>query len=31
VYLAERLAEAFRKDWSVLVRHRGLAREPEPE
>jgi len=27
VYLVERLAEAFRKDWSVLVRHRGLARE----
>ena len=27
VYLTERLAEAFRKDWSVLVRHRGLARE----
>jgi RNase adapter protein RapZ len=27
VYLAERLAEAFRNDWSVLVRHRGLARE----
>ena len=27
VYLAERLAEHFRKDWSVLVRHRGLARE----
>jgi RNase adapter protein RapZ len=27
VYLAERLADAFRKDWSVLVRHRGLARE----
>ncbi|MGH8668270.1 MAG: RNase adapter RapZ [Burkholderiales bacterium] len=25
VYLAERLAEAFRGDWSVLVRHRGLA------
>jgi len=25
VYLAERLAEHFRKDWSVLVRHRGLA------
>jgi UPF0042 nucleotide-binding protein len=25
VYLVERLAEAFRKDWSVLVRHRGLA------
>jgi RNase adapter protein RapZ len=31
VYLAERLAEAFRKDWNVLVRHRGVAREPEPE
>lgn len=27
VYLAERLAEAFRKEWRVLVRHRGLARE----
>jgi len=27
VYLAERLAEGFRKDWQVLVRHRGLARE----
>jgi RNase adaptor protein for sRNA GlmZ degradation len=27
VYLAERLAEHFRNDWSVLVRHRGLARE----
>ena len=27
VYLVERLADAFRKDWSVLVRHRGLARE----
>jgi UPF0042 nucleotide-binding protein len=27
VYLAERLADGFRKDWSVLVRHRGLARE----
>jgi len=27
VYLAERLAEAFRADWRVLVRHRGLARE----
>lgn len=25
VYLAEQLAEHFRKDWSVLVRHRGLA------
>ena len=30
VYLVERLAEAFRKDWSVLVRHRGLAREDAP-
>jgi len=29
VYLAERLADAFRKDWSVLVRHRGLAREEQ--
>jgi RNase adapter protein RapZ len=29
VYLAERLAEAFRKDWNVLVRHRGLARDGE--
>ncbi len=27
VYLAERLADAFRKEWRVLVRHRGLARE----
>jgi RNase adapter protein RapZ len=27
VYLAERLAEGFGKDWNVLVRHRGLARE----
>jgi UPF0042 nucleotide-binding protein len=27
VYLAERLAAAFAKDWRVLVRHRGLARE----
>ena len=26
VYLAERLAAAFRPHWSVLVRHRGLAR-----
>jgi UPF0042 nucleotide-binding protein len=25
VYLAEQLADYFRKDWSVLVRHRGLA------
>ena len=31
VYLAERLAEHFGKEWSVLVRHRGLAREPLPE
>jgi UPF0042 nucleotide-binding protein len=30
VYLAERLAEAFRKDWNVLVRHRGLAHEDKP-
>jgi UPF0042 nucleotide-binding protein len=27
VYLCEQLAEAFRKDWNVLVRHRGLLRE----
>jgi UPF0042 nucleotide-binding protein len=27
VYLAERLADAFRSDWRVLVRHRGLARD----
>ncbi len=26
VYLAEQLAEAFRKDWRVLVRHRNLAK-----
>lgn len=25
VYLAERLADAFRPEWTVLVRHRGLA------
>ncbi|MGH8746405.1 MAG: RapZ C-terminal domain-containing protein, partial [Burkholderiales bacterium] len=25
VYLAERLAAAFRGKWRVLVRHRGLA------
>jgi UPF0042 nucleotide-binding protein len=31
VYLVERLADAFRKDWSVLVRHRGLAREAAAE
>jgi RNase adapter protein RapZ len=30
VYLAERLGDAFRKDWGVLVRHRGLAREDQP-
>ncbi len=27
VYLAERLAQAFRPDWRVLVRHRGLANQ----
>jgi RNase adapter protein RapZ len=27
VYLAEKLAAAFGKDWRVLVRHRGLAKE----
>jgi UPF0042 nucleotide-binding protein len=27
VYLVERLAQGFGKDWNVLVRHRGLARE----
>jgi len=27
VYLAEKLAAAFRADWRVLVRHRGLAQE----
>jgi RNase adapter protein RapZ len=27
VYLAEKLAETFRTDWKVLVRHRGLAEE----
>jgi UPF0042 nucleotide-binding protein len=27
VYLAETLAAAFRQDWKVLVRHRGLATE----
>ncbi len=26
VYLAEQLAETFRKDWRVLVRHRNLAK-----
>ena len=29
VYLAERLAEAFRGRWNVLVRHRGLAAADE--
>lgn len=27
VYLVERLAESFRSNWRVLVRHRGLARD----
>ncbi|MGQ0512665.1 MAG: RNase adapter RapZ [Betaproteobacteria bacterium] len=27
VYLAERLAQAFRGEWRVLVRHRGLANQ----
>jgi len=27
VYLAEQLAEAFRGDWRVLVRHRRLMKE----
>ncbi len=27
VYIAERLADEFRADWRVLVRHRGLAAE----
>ena len=27
VYLAEKLAAAFRAEWKVLVRHRGLANE----
>jgi RNase adapter protein RapZ len=30
VYLVERLADAFRGSWSVLVRHRGLARDEPP-
>jgi UPF0042 nucleotide-binding protein len=30
VYLAEELARGFRGEWQVLVRHRGLAREPSP-
>ena len=31
VYLAEQLAASFRAEWRVLVRHRGLAREPDPD
>jgi RNase adapter protein RapZ len=31
VYLAERLAAAFRGNWNVLVRHRGLARDEPTE
>ena len=27
VYLVEQLADAFRPDWRVLVRHRGLSKE----
>jgi UPF0042 nucleotide-binding protein len=30
VYMAERLAESFSRDWRVLVRHRGLAQEGTP-
>jgi UPF0042 nucleotide-binding protein len=30
VYMAERLAECFSRDWRVLVRHRGLAQEGTP-
>jgi UPF0042 nucleotide-binding protein len=29
VYLAERLAHAFRGEWRVLVRHRGLTQAPD--
>ena len=29
VYLVERLAESFRPEWRVLVRHRGLAKETQ--
>jgi UPF0042 nucleotide-binding protein len=29
VYLAERLADFFRKDWNVLVRHRALSHDGE--
>ena len=31
VYLAERLAEAFRPEWKVLVRHRGLSQAENSE
>ncbi|HJT63046.1 MAG TPA: RNase adapter RapZ, partial [Burkholderiales bacterium] len=27
VYLAERLSASFARQWRVLVRHRGLAKE----
>jgi UPF0042 nucleotide-binding protein len=30
VYLAEELAQRFRADWRVLVRHRKLAQEASP-
>ena len=30
VYLAEQLAESFRAEWGVLVRHRGLVKESPP-
>jgi len=30
VFLVEKLAAAFRPDWKVLVRHRGLTEEPPP-
>jgi UPF0042 nucleotide-binding protein len=29
VYIAERLADFFRKDWNVLVRHRALSHDGE--
>src|SRR5688500_7139893 len=31
VYLAERLAAAFRPEWKALVRHRGLSKAENPE
>jgi UPF0042 nucleotide-binding protein len=31
VYLAERLAETFRSEWKVLVRHRGLSQAENSE